>query len=239
MITRTDFTRQYEHVAVIAHGAHPEYRLEFDAPVSTVAADLGKNIVQGSIVSLNADGKYVLGCGKGTGVNFPVPMISMKNFADPDVSSGISGASYRTSTYSAIGGVITAIPCTGSYEFETTEFDQTATYAPNDGLIPQVVGGAQTGLITLATAAPGGAAFGSASATVLATAALVAGVDEDDAPDGTYTLSTTTAEVTTVSAAAGAAPYVGFVSKAPYTASNYNHKRLSFFANFIPCVHLS
>lgn len=34
-ITRTDFTRQYEHVAAIAHGAHPEYRLEFDAFVKT------------------------------------------------------------------------------------------------------------------------------------------------------------------------------------------------------------
>lgn len=236
MITRTDFTRQYEHVAVIAHGAHPEYRLEFEAPVSTVEADLGKNIVQGSIVSLNSAGNYVLGCGKGTGVNFPVPMISMKNFADPDVSSGISGASYRTSTYSAIGGVITAIPCTGSYEIETTEFDPDVTYAVNDGLIPQVVDNAQTGRITLATAAPGGAAFGSASATMLATATLVEG-EGDDA--GTYTLETTTADVTTVSAAEGAAPYVGFVSKVPYTASNYNHKRLSFFANFIPCVHLS
>lgn len=184
-ISRTNFTRQYEHVAVVAHGAHPEYRLEFDAKVKDEAAS--KGIYQGSVVSLNADGEYVIGCGVGTGVNFPVPMISMKNVADPDVSAGITGTDYRTSTYSAIGGKITAIPCTGSYEIETTEFDATATYLPNDGV---VVDEANAGKLKKATAQPG------------------------------------TTEV-----------YVGFVSQAAYKASNYQHNRLAFFANFIPCAH--
>lgn len=184
-ITRTNFTRQYEHVAVIAHGAHPEYRLEFDAKVKDEAAS--KGIFQGSVVSLDANGEYVIGCGAGTGVNFPVPCISMKNVADPDVSAGIRGTDYRTSVYSAIGGVITAIPCTGGYEIETTEFVQ-GTYAPNDAIVPAT--GDDIGKLKIATAQPG-----------------------------------------------ASEPYVGFVSRAPYVASNYNHTRLSFFTNFIPVAH--
>lgn len=180
-----NFTRQYEHVASIAHGAHPEYRLEFDANVKDVEASLA--IRQGSIVSLDSNGEYVIGCGAGAGVNFPVPCISMKNVADPDVTAGVAGNSYRNSTYSAIGGKITAIPCTGGYEIETTEFVGD-TFAPNDGLVPAT--GADIGKIKIATAQPG-----------------------------------------------ASEPYVGFVSKAVYTASNYNHQRLSFFTNFIPVVH--
>lgn len=148
-ITRTDqLSRQLEHAAVIAHGAHPEYRLEFPAEVDGTVADYDK-IYQGSVVSLNASGKYVIGCGVGTGVNYPVPCISMKNVFDPDVTTGKLGTStfvtgssytvlpdYRKTTYSAVGGVITAIPCTGGYEIETTEFDIDAIYAPNDALIP-------------------------------------------------------------------------------------------------------
>ena len=148
-ITRTDqLSRQLEHAAVIAHGAHPEYRLEFPAEVDGTVADYDK-IYQGSVVSLNASGKYVIGCGVGTGVNYPVPCISMKNVFDPDVTTGKLGTStfvtgssttvlpdYRKTTWSAVGGVITAIPCTGGYEIETTEFDTDATYAPNDALIP-------------------------------------------------------------------------------------------------------
>ena len=147
-ITRTDqLYRQNEHAAVIAHGAHPEYRLEFPAEVDGTDANFSK-IYQGSVVSLNADGKYICGCGVGTGVNYPVPCISLKNVFDPDVTTGklgttafVTGSSYtvlpdyRKSTYSAVGGKITAIPFTGGYEIETTEFDFEAEYAPNDALV--------------------------------------------------------------------------------------------------------
>lgn len=151
-ITRTDFTRQYEHVAAIAHGAHPEYRLEFDAFVKNEAAS--KGIYQGSVVSLNADGEYIIGCTAGTGMNFPVPCISMKNIFDPDVTAGVQGKTYQSSTYSAIGGKITAIPCTGGYEIETTEFKTKSTYHPNDALT--ALTGDDIGKIGLATKQPGG-----------------------------------------------------------------------------------
>ena len=150
-ITRTDFTRQYEHVAAIAHGAHPEYRLEFDAFVKNEATS--KGIYQGSVVSLNADGEYIIGCTAGTGMNFPVPCISMKNIFDPDVTAGVQGKTYQSSTYSAIGGKITAIPCTGGYEIETTEFKTDSTYHPNDALT--ALTGDDIGKIGLATKQPG------------------------------------------------------------------------------------
>ena len=138
-ITRNDFARQIDHIAVIAHGAHPEYRLEIDAPVSV---DSGAAIRQGSVVSLNADGAYVLGCPAGTDQNYPVPAISLKNAYDPDVTAGTSGATYRTTTYAAVGGKITAIPCTGGYEIQTTEYDGVdSSFKPGDALSPAVSGG--------------------------------------------------------------------------------------------------
>lgn len=152
-ITRTNFPRQFEHVAVVAHGAHPEYRLEFDAKVKNEAASL--KIKQGSIVSLDANGEFVVGCGEGTGVNYPVPMISLKNVVDPDVTAGVQGADYRTSTYSAIGGKITAIPCTAGYEIETTEFvaqGGSTKFAPGDALIPAA--GDNIGKVKIATKQP-------------------------------------------------------------------------------------
>ena len=204
-ITRTDqLSRQMEHSAVIAHGAHPEYRLEFPAEVDGTVANFDK-IYQGSVVSLNASGKYVIGCGAGSDVNYPVPCISLKNVFDPDVTTGKLGTSvyvvdgttsvlpdYRKTTYSAVGGKITAIPCTGGYEIETTEFDDSKTYHPNDVLIPGTTAGVDLGFVTLP-----------ASSTV--------GI--------------------------GAAPVVGFVSRATFAVDSYQQKRISFWTNFIPATH--
>lgn len=152
-ITRASFDRQYEHVGNVRHGVQTgPWRVEFSAAVKDVAASLA--IRQGSVVSLNSDGQYVIGCAAGTDANHPVPFISMKNIFDPDVMTGIKGNSMTNTTYSAVGGIITAIPLTCGYEMETTEFDTTATYAPNDGL----TAGADTALgkVVKATAAPGG-----------------------------------------------------------------------------------
>jgi hypothetical protein len=199
-ITRTDqLYLQNEHSAIIAHGAHPEYRLEFPAEVDDTDSNFTK-IYQGSVVSLNADGKYICGCGVGSGANYPVPCISLKNVFDPDVTTGklgttafVTGSSYtvlpdyRKSTYSAVGGKITAIPCTGGYEIETTEFDFEDEYAPNDALIPGT--GDNLGKIVKS------------------------------------------------SGAIGAAPVVGFVSRAMFSVDSYQQKRISFWTNFIPATH--
>ena len=207
-ITRTDArARQNEHAAVIAHGAHPEYRLEFPAEVEGSDDNFTK-IYQGSVVSLNSNGKYVCGCGAGTGVNYPVPCISLKNVFDPDVTTGkvadpvsvtvssgtadehtLTYYNPRKSTYSAVGGVITAIPCTGGYEIETTEFDKDATYAIND--------------------------------------ALIAGTSDTI---GKVTVATSAGKV-------GTAPVLGFVSRKPFVMAAYGQDRVAFFTNFIPVTH--
>ena len=210
-ITRTDqLSRQSEHAGVIAHGAHPEYRLEFPAEVATDTN--AAKIYQGSVVSLNEDGQYVLGCGAGTASNFPVPCISMKNVFDPDVMTGkvadpetvevvVNGTTSdvvfynpRKSTFSAVGGIITAIPCTGSYEIETTEFVGTSTYKPNDALI------AATG-------------------------------------DNLGKIDVAPATLKDPYAAGNTSPVIGFVSKATFTVDAYQQKRISFWANFIPAAH--
>ena len=212
-ITRTDqLARQSEHAGVIAHGAHPEYRLEFPAEVAV--NETAASIYQGSVVSLNADGQYVLGCGAGTGSNFPVPCISMKNVFDPDVMTGkvadpenvevvVSGETStvtfynpRKSTFSAVGGIITAIPCTGSYEIETTEFVDTSTYHPNDALIVGSTAGVDLGKIDVAPAT-----------------------------------------LKNPYSAGNTSPVIGFVSKATFTVDAYQQKRISFWANFIPAAH--
>ena len=214
MITRTDqLSRQTEHAAVIAHGAHPEYRLEFPAPVAEVANATG--IYQGSVVSLNSDGQYILGCGAGTGSNFPVPCISMKNVFDPDVATGkvadpetvsVTAGTVTTdytfynpkkSTFSAVGGIITAIPCTGGYEIETTEFVKESTYAPNDALIVGSTAGVDLGKVDVA---------------------------DSTAYKNLYS-------------AGNASPVVGFVSKATFTVDAYQQKRISFWTDFIPAAH--
>lgn len=214
-ITRTDqLSRQSEHAGVIAHGAHPEYRLEFPAEVAT--DENATKIYQGSVVSLNDDGQYVLGCGAGTASNFPVPCISMKNVFDPDVATGkvadpesvsydvvVDGSTVnktvtfynpRKSTFSAVGGIITAIPCTGSYEIETTEFVSTSTYKPNDALIAAT--GNDLGKIDVAPAT-----------------------------------------LKNPYAAGNTSPVIGFVSRATFTVDAYQQKRISFWANFIPAAH--
>lgn len=135
-ITRSTFDRQYEHIANIRHGvATGPFRVEFPAPVK--ADENAAKIFQGSVVSLDANGEYVAGCPAGSAVNCPVPFISLKNVFDPDVTTGYNSGDNWTkrSTFSAQGGKITAIPATAGYEMETTEFDTTATYAPNDALV--------------------------------------------------------------------------------------------------------
>lgn len=150
-ITRSATDSQSEHVANIRHGVQTgPWRVEFPAKVKVEAASY--KIRQGSVVSLDATGQYVIGCPAGTGANCPVPFISMKNIIDPDVQTGKEGKTMKDSTYSAVGGIITAIPATAGYEMESTEFVAN-TYHQNDALTPAT--GDNIGKITAATQAPG------------------------------------------------------------------------------------
>ena len=273
--TRTTLDRQMDHAAVLAHGAHPRYRVEFDAEVDTgteTKQTVNLGIKQGSVVYLDSDtGKYNLGLAAASGQNFPVPIISLKNAFDADVTTGNQGYSplativvssvtyyktpvldtaigaqayfgwrsttgvvkytqvedpvagtdkaytitggsadagatittvtglesidYRKSTYSAVGGKITGIPCTAGYEIETTEF-VAGQYKVNDALTTPVGAPGATvanrGKLTKATAAP--------------------------------------------FLASGSQPIFGFVSRVPYENKAYIQNRIGFWTNFIPAV---
>ena len=167
MITRAQYKRQFQHVLNIKHGVKDSpYRVEITAPVKEADASLGIN--QGSVVSLDSNGQFQIGAPAGSGYNHPVPMFSCKNVWDPDVTTGLnatatlvsSGTSKahtvlaKDSTWSAMGGTITAIPVTAGYELETTEFDASATYAVNDALTAAT--STDAGLVTVATKAPHG-----------------------------------------------------------------------------------
>lgn len=140
-ITRATYDRQYEHVGNVRHGVQTgPWRVEFDAPVYKDDNGSYLKIRQGSIVSLNEDGLYTPGCPAGTTTNKPMPFLCMKNIFDPDVMTGYKGKNMSESTYSGVGDIITGIPLCSGYEVETTEFDGSATYKVNDGLVPGVSG---------------------------------------------------------------------------------------------------
>lgn len=153
-ITRQTQTRQWEHIGNVRHGvATGPWRVEIPADVDASDANYTK-IVQGSVVSLNSSGKYIAGCPSTGSAAYecPVPFISMKNIFDPDVTTGYQGKTQEDSTYSAVGGTITAIPCTSGYEMETTEF-VAGTYGYNYGVTAAT--STNVGKLTVATKAPG------------------------------------------------------------------------------------
>ena len=211
--TRTNFERQIDHAAVLAHGAHPKYRVECDAEVDTTTTtkhDVNLGIKQGSVVYLDpTEGKYNLGLLAASQANFPVPFISLKNAFDPDVTTGVQGATGTTvkggttytfydpqrTTYSAVGGKITAIPMTAGYEIETTEFVD-GEYSYNDAL-------------TTPVGAPGASVTNRGKLTKVTAKPF---------------------------ATSGSQPILGFVSRVPYTNPAYNQKRIGFWTNFIPAI---
>lgn len=207
--TRTNFDQQINHAAVLAHGAHPKYRVEHDGELdaSTPEKKLANSAIkQGSVVHLDSTtGKYNIGLAAASSINFPVPFISLKNAFDPDVTTGVEGDTQtvqiygstntfsfpnpRRSTFSAVGGKITAIPMTAGYEIETTEFVE-ATYHINDALTAAT--STDIGKLKVATQVP--------------------------------------------FKASGSEPILGFVSRVPYTNDAYLQKRIGFWTNFIPAV---
>jgi len=94
------------------------HRLDFRA-----APAVGETIYAGSVCSINAAGTLVAGCGVGAAMNRPMPMFAIQNIDDFDANSDVGNIS---------GGVMSAIVATGGFEIETTEYDATGTYNPND-----------------------------------------------------------------------------------------------------------
>lgn len=136
-MSTTTMERQFKHVCNYVKGGPVNHRLEFAAPVASASA----NIYQGSLVSLDSNGKFVLGLPDAKAM----PMWSKKNIFDPDVTTSSDMA------LSTVGGMITAYVATGGCEIETTEF-VAGTYAPNAYLT--AASGDNLGKVTTTAAAP-------------------------------------------------------------------------------------
>lgn len=119
-ITRT-VEQQFAHTVDVVKGGPVNARLEYSAPVNAEAT----GIYKGSLVSLNANGEFVLGLSSAAAM----PLWSKKNLTDPDVVNGSTDGT-TVLTASITGGQIDAYVATGGFELETTEF-VAGTYAAN------------------------------------------------------------------------------------------------------------
>ena len=127
--------QQYENYCDVKAGAlEVSNQLIHTAPLSADASDSAAKIVRGSVVSLNENGEFVLGCPVGTGNIYPMPMFSRKNAYDPDVMTGAVGAhTGEILADSVVGGQIPAYVASGAFELESSEF-AAADYKPNMAL---------------------------------------------------------------------------------------------------------
>lgn len=98
-------------------------------------------VYSGKCVHLNDVGEFEMGCPNGTAAakKITMPLFVFQSSNDPDVSNpgGITG-SVNDAPGGWMGissrGYITGLVATGGYELETTEFDSTDTYVPNNSL---------------------------------------------------------------------------------------------------------
>tara|TARA_R110000851_G_scaffold169887_2_gene316187 strand:+ start:1546 stop:2169 length:624 start_codon:yes stop_codon:yes gene_type:complete len=84
----------------------------------------------GSVVSLNAAGKFVYGVANGA-----MPMFLFQNSDDPDVANDGGDALVTSGAWTAVAptGKMMALPAAGAYELATTEVKGTiANFVPND-----------------------------------------------------------------------------------------------------------
>ena len=122
MSMHKDNAKMTGHMCVAVKGPAPNWRAEYAAP----GADINEEIHEGSLISLNDEGKFVLGCAKGEGAKRPMPMWSCKDIANAGVVQ--FGGNVFAGNYHGL-------VATGGFEIETSEFDA-AEYGYNDMLMP-------------------------------------------------------------------------------------------------------
>lgn len=110
--------QMFDHSLNVIKGPSLMHRLDFRA-----APAAGESIAAGSVCSINAAGALIAGCPGGAIMNRPMPMFAIQNIDDFDANSDVGNIS---------GGVMSAIVATGGFEIETTEYDESGTYNPND-----------------------------------------------------------------------------------------------------------
>lgn len=129
------YGQSYDHLVKITAGDDPAHNLQLKAEIAT-----GEVFNAGAAVTKDSNGKW-----KAAGKDAIVDLvcIAVNGTADLDVNSGDD---YNTGNATKIG----AFPCTGNFEFKTTEF-VAGTYNYNDKLAPSTTVGEEA-LLKAATA---------------------------------------------------------------------------------------
>jgi hypothetical protein len=116
--------QMFDHTLDAVKGWFHMAALDFTSKISADETD-SAYVYAGRVVHLDNDGEFRLGC---TGSHMPIFLL--QNGTDSDVANAGGGVWYPISPE----GNITGLVAKGAYELETTEFDSTQTYYPNDYL---------------------------------------------------------------------------------------------------------
>jgi len=130
--------QMFDHNLDVVKGPSLMHRLDFHAaPVA------GEAINEGSLMSLNDEGKFIAGCPVGAVAIHAMPIFAIQGINDFDANSDIGNTS---------GGVMSGVVATGGFEIATTEFDAD-DYEPGQLLTGSSV---TAGLVGKATVLPYG-----------------------------------------------------------------------------------
>lgn len=122
-----------------------DFNSSFDESIP--AGDLP--VLAGSVVSINAAGKFILG----VGTDAVMPMFLFNNSDDPDVVNEGGDPATKKGAWVPIGptGQAMALVAVGAYELVSTAYVTGVTYAPNDKLTSDKSGGANPGKLKKGT----------------------------------------------------------------------------------------
>lgn len=134
-------SQMFDHNIDVVKGPSLMHRLDFHA---APAVDPGGDLYEGSLMSLDAAGKFVAGCAPGIDGVCPMPIFALQGINDFDANSDVGNIA---------GGVMSGVVATGGFEIATTEFDAAPTYVPNALLTEDTV---TPGFVTELAVAPYG-----------------------------------------------------------------------------------
>jgi hypothetical protein len=126
-----------EHTLNALKGWPSPHAVDHAAPLSESIDVANLPVLGGSVVRLNAAGKYELGVGT---LNV-MPLFLFQNSDDPDVQNDGGDPATDKGVFVAItpSGKAMALVASGAYELTSTEFVDD-TYAPNDPLTSAIAG---------------------------------------------------------------------------------------------------
>lgn len=127
-----------QHTLNALKGWPSPHAVDHAAVLSESIPEANLPVLGGSVVRLNAAGKYELG----VGTLKVMPLFLFQNSDDPDVQNDGGDPATEKGVFIGItpSGKIMALVATGAYELTSTEFVDD-TYAPNDPLTADISGG--------------------------------------------------------------------------------------------------